>query len=88
MILELGLGPEQGGFFISPALQKLLEFMPCLQQDLMNPFTGEKYQLVSEMRNPHFRAGGLLGSPPGPSPLFGDDFHRSTDGFIHLGVWS
>lgn len=83
MILKLGLGPEQGGSFISPALQKLSEFMPCLQQDRMKPFTGEKHHLVSEMRNPHFGAEGILGSPSWPRPLFGDNFCRSTDGSIH-----
>ena len=46
-----------------------------MRQDLAKPFIGEKHQLVSEMRNPHFGAGRILGGPAWLSPLFVDDLH-------------
>lgn len=69
----MGLGPEQGGSVIGPALKRSLSSCPALGQDLTKPFTGEKHQLISELRNPYFGAGRIRGGPAWLSPFFVND---------------
>lgn len=66
-----GSRPEEGGSVIGPAWQRPSGSCSALRRDPINPLEGDKHQLISELRNPHFGARRILGGPSWPAPSLG-----------------